>query len=83
MHTSMDYLAIIETIIIKLKENNHVELAEQVSKYRDAASTGGELLSSITHILLDSIKTPAISNLIGKEVFELKRICNMNNIHVY
>ena len=79
----MDYLKTIAGIISQLKEFGYVDKAQEIESLENAASTGSELLLSVTHTLLASINSDVICReLIGEEVIELREYCWSNGLHV-
>jgi len=73
----LDYLDKIKKIIAFLEQNDAQDYANKISEVQLSACTGGELLSSVTHTLLQIVKQDErIKKLIGKDVWELKSYCH-------
>ena len=73
----MDHLLKIEYIIHVLTEAKELDYSEEITDLKCSASTGSELLMSITHTLKRYIEeNEKIKGLVGGEVQELVDFCN-------
>lgn len=79
----MNYLDLIDSITTKLVSNNHVGAAQGFQDLKSSASTGSELLLSVTHkLILLNATSVDISDLIGDEICELVEYCRSIGLYV-
>jgi hypothetical protein len=72
----MDYLKTIDIIIVRLAESGHLDIAKKIKSLESSASTGSELLMSVTYeLLILTNEDVFLDKLIGTEVIELKNFC--------
>lgn len=80
----MDYLQHINNIILKLKDANELENADRVTFALRNSFMSTELLSSVTHELLEILKEDdRLKSLIGTDVILLKAFCASIGIKVW
>jgi hypothetical protein len=72
----MDYIKKIDDILLRLYHLEETDIWKRVKSLKEESSTSSELLMSVTHALLDIIKTnQALYLVIGDDVNKLKNYC--------
>jgi len=79
----MNYLLKIDHIIEVLTDANALSFSEEITEQKSSASTGSELLMTVTHRLKQMVEqNKEIEELIGGEVHDLMAFCDSIGLRI-